>query len=64
MPKNTTQFVCAECGYVSAKWLGRCPECGKYNTLAEEPVAPAVSAKKPSAPVSYTHLTLPTILRV
>ncbi len=48
MPKNTTQFVCAECGYVSAKWLGRCPECGKYNTLAEEPVAPAVSAKKPS----------------
>lgn len=49
MPKNTTQFVCAECGYVSAKWLGRCPECGKYNTLAEEPVAPAVSAKKPSA---------------
>lgn len=49
MPKNTTQFVCAECGYVSAKWLGRCPECGKYNTLTEEPVAPAVSAKKPSA---------------
>lgn len=49
MPKNTTQFVCAECGYVSAKWLGRCPECGKYNTLTEEPVAPAVPAKKPSA---------------
>lgn len=49
MPKNTTQFVCAECGYASAKWLGRCPECGKYNTLAEEPVAPAVSAKKTSA---------------
>ena len=49
MPKNTTQFVCAECGYVSAKWLGRCPECGKYNTLAEEPVAPAVSTKKTSA---------------
>lgn len=48
MPKNTTQFVCAECGYVSPKWLGRCPECGKYNTLAEEPVAPAVSAKKSS----------------
>ena len=49
MPKNTTQFVCAECGYVSPKWLGRCPECGKYNTLAEEPVTPAVSTKKPSA---------------
>ena len=41
MPKNTTQFVCAECGYVSLKWMGRCPGCGKYNTLAEEPVSPA-----------------------
>ena len=49
MPKNTTQFVCSECGYTSAKWLGRCPDCGKFNTLVEEPVAPAPSAKKQSA---------------
>ena len=49
MPKNTTQFVCAECGYVSPKWLGRCPACGKFNTLAEEPVAPAPSTKKQGA---------------
>ena len=49
MPKNTTQFVCAECGYTSPKWLGRCPGCGKFNTLAEEPVAPVSSAKKQSA---------------
>lgn len=49
MPKATTQFVCAECGYVSPKWLGRCPDCGKFNTLAEEPVAPAVTGKKQTA---------------
>ena len=49
MPKNTTQFVCSECGYTSAKWLGRCPDCGKFNTLVEEPVVPAPSAKKQSA---------------
>ena len=49
MPKNTTQFVCAECGYTSPKWLGRCPGCGKFNTLAEEPVAPAPSTKKQGA---------------
>lgn len=49
MPKASTQFVCAECGYISPKWLGRCPECGKYGTLAEEPVAPAPAAKKQSA---------------
>ena len=46
MPKTTTQFVCSECGYVSSKWLGRCPECGKFNSLIEEAVSPAPAAKK------------------
>lgn len=49
MAKSTTQFVCAECGYVSPKWLGRCPDCGKFNTLAEEAVAPVQTAKPKSA---------------
>lgn len=34
--KTATQFVCSECGAVSAKWMGKCPSCGKFNTLAEE----------------------------
>ncbi len=29
-------FVCAECDYQSPKWLGRCPECGTWNTFNEE----------------------------
>ncbi len=29
-------FVCSECDYQSAKWLGRCPECGSWNTFSEE----------------------------
>ena len=41
-----TQFVCNECGYTSPKWLGRCPDCGKFNTLVEEVVSPALPAKK------------------
>ena len=45
MAKSTTQFVCNECGYVSPKWLGRCPDCGKFNTLVEEAVAPAPTKK-------------------
>lgn len=32
-----TKFYCQECGYESLKWLGRCPDCGKWNTFAEEP---------------------------
>lgn len=35
-------FVCQSCGYQVAKWLGRCPECGAWNSMAEEvtPTAP------------------------
>lgn len=34
MRKNS--FICRECGYVSPKWLGRCPGCGQWNTITEE----------------------------
>lgn len=32
-----TFFVCSNCGYGSASWLGRCPSCGEFNTLKEAP---------------------------
>jgi len=31
-------FKCSSCGHEEPKWLGRCPECGEWNTLAETPV--------------------------
>lgn len=34
--KNSTKFVCQECGYSSPKWLGKCPGCSSWNTLVEE----------------------------
>lgn len=34
--KEKTVFVCGECGYVTQKWMGRCPQCGSWNTLVEE----------------------------
>ena len=34
--KTTTEFVCSECGASSPRWLGRCPSCCKFNTMAEE----------------------------
>ncbi|PQE66661.1 DNA repair protein RadA [Enterococcus faecium] len=34
--KSKVQFVCQNCGYVSPKFLGRCPNCGKWNTMVEE----------------------------
>lgn len=34
--KVKSVFVCSECGYISPKWNGQCPECGKWNTFTEE----------------------------
>lgn len=36
MVKVKTRFVCQNCGYDSAKWMGKCPECDRWNTLVEE----------------------------
>jgi DNA repair protein RadA/Sms len=43
--KAKTVFSCQECGAQAAKWLGRCPECGAWNSFVEErPVPEAVAA--------------------
>jgi DNA repair protein RadA/Sms len=34
--KQKTVFACQECGAQSQKWLGRCPECGAWNSIVEE----------------------------
>ncbi len=36
MTKIKTLFICQDCGYESPKWLGRCPDCGQWNSLQEE----------------------------
>ncbi|MCI8734656.1 MAG: DNA repair protein RadA [Clostridia bacterium] len=62
--KATTEFVCSECGATSPKWLGRCPACGKFNTMVEEITAPVQQQKnavkqftggraKPLSQISY-----------
>ena len=36
MAKIKTVFICQECGYETPKWLGKCPDCSKWNTLVED----------------------------
>ena len=36
MAKTKTKYVCQECGYSSPRYLGRCPNCGAWNSLVEE----------------------------
>jgi DNA repair protein RadA/Sms len=38
-PAAKTQYVCSACGGVQMKWLGKCPECGEWNTLQEVIIA-------------------------
>lgn len=35
MAKTKTRYVCQECGSAQPKWMGRCPDCGEWNTLVE-----------------------------
>ena len=42
--KQKTLFYCIECGNETPKWAGKCPACGAWNTIVEQP-EPAVSAK-------------------
>lgn len=44
-----TVYICTECEYKTAKWMGKCPNCGAWNSFAEdvEEAAPAASAAAP-----------------
>ncbi len=47
MAKDKNSYVCSECGGASAKWLGKCPACGAWNTLVESaPLAPAAGRNR------------------
>jgi DNA repair protein RadA/Sms len=54
--KVKTRFFCQTCGQESARWLGKCPGCGEWNTLVEE-VLDRSPSKRGSLSVSATPLT-------
>ncbi|MGI6605141.1 MAG: DNA repair protein RadA [bacterium] len=50
MARTKTTYSCQECGYIAPKWLGRCPECGVWNSFVEV----VSSASEPAAAVTRT----------
>ncbi|MFC1517075.1 DNA repair protein RadA [Candidatus Margulisiibacteriota bacterium] len=42
--KSAVKYVCQSCGSISPQWMGKCPDCGAWNTLVEE-----IFTKTPSA---------------
>ena len=74
MSKTRTVFACQACGFESSKWLGRCPDCGEWNSFVEEhPPAPAPAGKgrpdaasmgAPSHPRLYADVDVAEAARV
>lgn len=55
MTKVKTVFYCTSCGNETAKWQGRCPACGQWNTIQEHVEKPAVPGRSKSAPVGISR---------
>jgi DNA repair protein RadA/Sms len=49
MAKNKTFYACQSCGFHSPKWLGKCPNCGEWESLTEERITEEPPAKRASA---------------
>jgi DNA repair protein RadA/Sms len=47
MTRARVEYVCQQCGGRSAKWVGKCPDCGEFNTLIEEAARPEESVRRP-----------------
>jgi DNA repair protein RadA/Sms len=46
MSKQTSKYVCQSCGYVSPRWIGKCPNCDEWNTFVEEAPSPLKLVRK------------------
>lgn len=70
MSKIITKYVCQSCGYVSPRWVGKCPNCNEWNTFVEEAPSPLKVSRKPSGvaskiePVSMEELESEDVPRV
>lgn len=46
MPAKKTVFSCQACGHQAPRWMGRCPECGQWNSFKEERLSSAGSGRR------------------
>ena len=61
MAKSKTVYICRSCGYETAKWYGKCPDCGEWNTFEEQLRQPAKAVQgiplTASTPVQVSSLS-------
>ena len=64
MAKTKTVYVCSNCGADSPKWIGKCPNCGEWNTYVEEIVSrEPVAAKRGGQSGGLSRSMRPVLLR-
>ncbi|MBN1350225.1 DNA repair protein RadA [candidate division KSB1 bacterium] len=59
--RDRTQFICQACGFTSARWLGRCSECGEWNSMIEERIQAPATQKRSIANASSKPIPLAEI---
>jgi DNA repair protein RadA/Sms len=69
MSKNLTKYVCQSCGYVSPRWVGKCPNCSEWSTFVEEAVKPLRASRKTGVaskiePVSFDQIEKEDVPRI
>lgn len=64
MAKTKTVYICSNCGADSPKWIGKCPNCGEWNTYVEETVVKeSPAARRGAAAFSSSTKPRPVLLR-
>ncbi len=58
MAKLRVKYICQQCGGEQSKWMGKCPDCGTWNTLEEVPDLPQTPAQQ-RRPNIMTHSERP-----
>lgn len=59
MAKASSVFFCQNCGAQSAKWIGRCPSCGEWNTYVEEVVRKEAPRERSMGEISGARKAVP-----
>jgi DNA repair protein RadA/Sms len=57
MARTKVLFQCQNCGYSSAKWLGKCPDCGEWNSFVEEERVSKLKTQRTAEPVPLSEIT-------
>jgi DNA repair protein RadA/Sms len=61
MAKQKTSFTCSNCGYITLKWIGCCPECKEWDSFTEEVTAPTSATFKQNNKSAATMVQLGSV---